>query len=171
MRRTSFEEMGCPIAGALDLVGDWWTLLIMRDVLDGFSRFDELERNLGIAPNMLTRRLRTLVDNGLVERRRYSDSPARYEYLPTASGKDLRPVIVALYAWGAKHSAVGTSQVVLVDRDSGDEILPALVDRNSGRRLSELRIEFLPGPRADAEMRRRLDPESRAVRRRRAEAG
>jgi DNA-binding HxlR family transcriptional regulator len=168
MRRTSFETMGCPIAGALDFVGDWWTLVIMRDVLDGFSRFDELQRNLGIAPNMLTRRLRTLVDNGLVERRQYAESPARHEYVPTPSGRDLRPVIVALYAWGAKHSAVGTSQVVLVDEDTGAEIVPGLVDRNTGRQLSEMNMAFLPGPRADAEMRRRLDPEFRAARRRRA---
>ncbi|MEU7628781.1 helix-turn-helix domain-containing protein [Nocardia sp. NPDC049220] len=167
MRRKSFQGMGCPIAGALEHVGEWWTLLIMRDVLDGYTRFDELERNLGIAPTMLTSRLRTLVEAGLVERARYSASPPRYEYRPTASGRDLASVIVALYTWGAKHTAVRNSQVTLVDQDSGREIDPVFVDRHSGRRLSEMNSAFLAGPEADTFIQTRLDPELRASRRRR----
>ena len=73
MRQSSFNNMGCPIAGALENVGEWWSLLIMRDALDGFTRFDEFEENLGIAPNILTRRLKSLTEAGLLERRQYSD--------------------------------------------------------------------------------------------------
>ncbi|MVU82630.1 transcriptional regulator [Nocardia sp. ET3-3] len=168
MRRTSVESMGCPIAGALDQVGDWWTLLIMRDALDGFSRFDEFGYNLGIAPNMLTRRLSTLVETGLLERRRYHDAPPRYEYIATAKGRDLFPVVVALYEWGRKHADTAEPSVILVDRETGDEIVPGLVDRDSGRPLSTIDFTFLAGPGADDRMRERLDPDRRAARRRRA---
>ncbi|MGW5379491.1 winged helix-turn-helix transcriptional regulator [Nocardia sp. NPDC003999] len=167
MRRTSFQAMGCPIAGALEYVGDWWTLLIVRDALDGFTRFDEFERNLGIAPNMLTRRLRTLVESGLLERRRYSQSPPRYEYVITDKGQDLSPVLVALYAWGRKHTGSDAPSVVLTDRDTGEEVMPGLVDQHSGRPLSAVDLAFLAGPGADGFMRERLDPELREARRRR----
>lgn len=168
MRRTSFQTMGCPIAGALEHVGDWWTLLIMRDALDGFSRFDEFGHNLGIAPNMLTRRLNTLVEAGLLERRRYNDAPPRYEYIVTGKGRDLFPVVVALYEWGRKHADTAEPSVVLVDRDTGEEIVPGLVDRDSGRPLSTVNFAFLAGPGADDRMRERLDPDRRAARRHRA---
>ncbi|MEU2042674.1 winged helix-turn-helix transcriptional regulator [Nocardia niwae] len=167
MRRTSFEALGCPIAGALEYVGDWWTLLIVRDALDGFTRFDEFERNLGIAPAMLTKRLRTLVESGLLERRRYRQSPPRYEYIITDKGRDLSPVLVALYAWGRKHAGTGEPSVVLTDQETGAEIVPGLVDRDSGRPLSEVKLAFLAGPGADPPMRERLDPELRAARRHR----
>ncbi|MFJ4654850.1 winged helix-turn-helix transcriptional regulator [Nocardia sp. NPDC088792] len=168
MRRTSFEPMGCPVAGALELVGDWWTLVIMRDVLDGFTRFDELQRNLGIAPTMLTRRLQSLVETGLVSREQYSTTPKRFEYMPTDRGKDLAVVIVALYAWGVKHSAAGSGQVVLLDQDTGEEIVPVFADERTGRRLSEINTTFLAGSRADPAMRERLDPQLRQTRRERA---
>ncbi|GAJ81247.1 putative HxlR family transcriptional regulator [Nocardia brasiliensis NBRC 14402] len=148
-------------------MGDWWTLLIVRDALDGFTRFDEFERNLGIAPTMLTRRLRTLVDSGLLERRRYSQSPPRYEYLITDKGRDLSPVLIALYAWGRKHAGTEAPSVVLTDGDTGQEIVPGLMDQHSGNPLSALNLAFLAGPGADQPMRERLDPELRAARRQR----
>ncbi|MGF0310476.1 MULTISPECIES: winged helix-turn-helix transcriptional regulator [Nocardiaceae] len=156
--------MECPIAGALEQVGEWWTLLILRDVLDGFSRFDELESNLGIAPNMLTRRLKGLVDGGLLAKVQYSERPARHEYVPTARARELGPVIVALYAWGNKHVPQQDRRVVLVDGD-GRPIDPVLVDRETGQSLRESRAQFLPGPAASEAVRRRLDPELRAARR------
>jgi len=105
MRRKSFDKMSCPIARSLERVGEWWSMLIMRDALHGMTRFDEFQNNLGIAPNMLTRRLNSLVEAGLLERRRYSEHPPRHEYVPTARGRDLRPVVIALLAWGNKHFA------------------------------------------------------------------
>lgn len=155
--------MGCPIACALEQVGEWWTLLIMRDALDGFTRFDEFERNLGIAPNMLTRRLKSLVEAGLLERRQYQDRPPRHEYLPTRRGRELTPVIVALYAWGNKHASDGRG-VVLVD-DQGKEIDPVFVDRRTGRTLGESNARFVAGPAASTALALRLDPDLRADRR------
>ncbi len=87
MQRKSFGNMPCPIARSLERVGEWWSILILRDALHGFTRFDEFQKSLGIAPNMLTRRLNALVEAGLLERRRYSEHPPRDEYLPTARGR------------------------------------------------------------------------------------
>ncbi len=80
MQRKSFGKMPCPIARSLERVGEWWSILIIRDALHGFTRFDEFQKNLNIAPNMLTRRLSALVDAGLLRRLRYSERPPRYEY-------------------------------------------------------------------------------------------
>src|SRR3546814_2453986 len=83
MQRKSFRNMPCPIARSLERVGEWWTMLILRDALHGMTRFDEFQKSLGIAPNMLTRRLDTLVEAGLLERRLYSERPPRHEYVVT----------------------------------------------------------------------------------------
>src|ERR1700682_864375 len=105
MQHKSFRNMPCPIARSLERVGEWWSMLIMRDALHGMTRFDEFQSSLGIAPNMLARRLKALVEAGLRERRRYSERPPRDEYVPTARGRDFRPVLVLLLAWGNKHFA------------------------------------------------------------------
>src|SRR4051794_16679096 len=98
MQRKSFGKMTCPIARGLERVGEWWSILIIRDALHGLTRFDQFQQSLGIAPNMLARRLNALVKAGLLERRRYSERPARYEYVLTERGYDFRSVIVAMYA-------------------------------------------------------------------------
>src|SRR5215470_10385203 len=100
MQRKSFGRMPCPIARSLERVGEWWSMLILRDALHGYTRFDEFQKSLGIAPNMLARRLDALVEAGLLERRRYSEHPPRDEYLPTDCARDFRPVLIALTAWG-----------------------------------------------------------------------
>src|SRR5256714_7319538 len=100
MQRKSFGTMQCPIARSLQRVGEWWSILILRDALHGLTRFDEFQKGLGIAPNMLTRRLNGLVEAGLLERRRYSEHPPRDEYLLTERGRDFRVVVLALLAWG-----------------------------------------------------------------------
>jgi DNA-binding HxlR family transcriptional regulator len=84
MQRKSFGRMSCPIARSLERVGEWWSILILRDALHGLTRFDQFQKSLGIAPNMLTRRLSALVDAGLLVRRRYSERPPRDEYVLTA---------------------------------------------------------------------------------------
>ena len=137
MRRKSFGDMPCPVARGLERVGEWWSILILRDALRGLTRFDEFQRNLGIAPNMLARRLDGLVAAGLLERRRYSERPPRDEYLPTAAGRDFRPVIQALLAWGNRHFPPDNAVVRIVDRETGLEADPVLVDRVSGRPLSD----------------------------------
>jgi DNA-binding HxlR family transcriptional regulator len=105
MQRKSFAEMPCPIARSLERVGEWWSILILRDAFAGTTRFDDFQKSLGIAPNMLTRRLAALVDAGMLERRRYSEHPPRDEYVLTGRGRDFRPVLVELVAFGRKHFA------------------------------------------------------------------
>ena len=100
MQRKSFADMPCPIARSLERVGEWWSMLILRDAFGGTTRFDDFQQSLGIAPNMLTRRLAALVEAGLLERRRYSERPPRDEYVLTERGRDFQPVLVALVAFG-----------------------------------------------------------------------
>jgi DNA-binding HxlR family transcriptional regulator len=103
MRRKSFAEDVCPVARTLDRVGDPWSMLILRDAGFGLSRFDQFVESLGIAPNMLTRRLESLVEAGLLERRAYSEAPPRHDYVLTAKGRDFQPVLVALKSFGDRH--------------------------------------------------------------------
>jgi len=105
MRRTSFAGMHCSIARSLEVMGDWWTPLILRDLHLGLTRFDELATDLEISRNLLTTRLAALVEHGLVERRRYSEHPPRDTYHLTAAGRDLVPVLAALSAWGDRWVA------------------------------------------------------------------
>lgn len=103
MKRASLADNVCPVARTLDRVGDWWSMLILRDAGFGLTRFDQFAESLGIAPNMLTRRLKSLVDDGLLERRRYSERPPRDEYILTDKGRDFRPVLEALKVFGNTH--------------------------------------------------------------------
>ena len=105
MQHKSFADMTCPIARSLEHVGEWWSMLILRDAFGGTTRFDDFQQSLGIAPNMLTRQLAALVEAGLLERRRYSERPPRDEYVLTERGRDFKPVLVALVAFGKKHFA------------------------------------------------------------------
>jgi DNA-binding HxlR family transcriptional regulator len=155
MQRKSFDRMVCPIARSLERVGEWWSILILRDALHGLTRFDQFQKSLGIAPNMLARRLSALVDAGLIERRRYSEHPPRDEYVLTARGRDFRPVLVALLAWGNRHFAPEGASVLLVDAKSGAAVDPILVDRATGRPIKEPDFAFAPGPAATEGVRRR----------------
>ena len=101
MRHKSFAGMHCPIARSLNVVGEWWTLLIVRDALDGARRFEDF-RATGIADNILSTRLELLVREGIFERQAYQEHPPRHEYLLTDKGRDLLPVIVALGVWGLR---------------------------------------------------------------------
>jgi len=147
--------MQCPIARSLERVGEWWSILILRDAFHGLTRFDQFQKSLDIAPNMLTRRLNALVESGLLERRRYNEHPPRDEYVLTERGRDFRPVLWALLAWGNKHFAPEGASVVLVDAETGAQADPVLVDRNTGRLLVEPAFRSAPGPAADERTRRR----------------
>jgi DNA-binding HxlR family transcriptional regulator len=148
MQRKSFEDMPCPVARSLERVGEWWSMLILRDALHGFTRFDQFQKSLGIAPNMLTRRLNALVEAGLLERRRYSEHPPRDEYILTACGRDFRPVIVALLAWGNRHFAPEGRSVRLIEAQSGREADPIMLDRGTGRPIEPPDYVYVSGPAA-----------------------
>jgi DNA-binding HxlR family transcriptional regulator len=155
MRRKSFGNLQCPIARSLERVGEWWSILILRDAFLGATRFEQFQKSLDIAPNMLTRRLKALVDSGLMKRRRYSAHPPRDEYVLTARGRDFRPVLWALLAWGNRHFAPEGASVVIVDGETGALADPVLIDRTSGRPLTGPPFRSAAGPAANEDMRRR----------------
>lgn len=137
MRHKSFEDMQCPIARSLDRVGEWWSILILRDAFYGMTRFDEFEKSLGIAPSILTRRLNGLIDSGLLEKRQYLEKPPRYEYHLTTRGREFKSVLVSLMAWGNEHFAPDRARVVLIDMETGHEVKPILIDQRTGKIISE----------------------------------
>jgi DNA-binding HxlR family transcriptional regulator len=156
MQRKTFRKMLCPVARTLDRVGEWWSMLILRDAFHGLTRFEQFQTSLEIAPNMLTRRLNALVDEGLLERRRYSEHPPRYEYLLTEMGRDFWPVLVAFSVYGNRHFAEDGIAGRLVDAETGRPVDPVLIDRESGDVLDRTRYTFGPGPAADAALRMRM---------------
>ncbi len=162
MQRKSLGNMQCPIARSLERVGEWWSILILRDSFHGLRRFDEFEKSLGIAPNMLTKRLNGLVETGLLERRQYNDRPPRFEYLLTERGRDFRPVLQALLTWGNKHFAPEGASVLIVNQETGQIAEPVMMDNVSGRPLSDPVFRSAPGPAADERTRQRHTGQSQA---------
>jgi DNA-binding HxlR family transcriptional regulator len=149
MKRTGFAKADCPVARALDAIGDWWSLLIVRDAFDGLRRFGDFQKNLGIAKGMLTTRLRTLVELGVLEQVAAADGSAYQEYALTKKGRDLFPVVVSLRQWGEAHLyARGEAHSVLLDQAEqpvGQLVLPS----KTGRPLmwSETRVKKAAGRR------------------------
>jgi DNA-binding HxlR family transcriptional regulator len=155
MQRKDFGAMQCPIARSLERVGESWSILILRDAFQGMTRFDQFQKSLGIAPNMLTRRLNSLVESGLLERRRYSERPPRDGYVLTPRARDFRPVMWALIAWGNKHFAPEGESIVVVDAETGTHAEPVIVDRVSGRPLRAPDFKVVAGPAANERVRQR----------------
>ncbi|MCE0850117.1 MULTISPECIES: winged helix-turn-helix transcriptional regulator [Pseudomonas] len=124
----------CPIARSLAVAGDSWSVLILRDAHAGLSRFDQFRKSLGIAPTMLTRRLATLTEEGLLEKRRYSEHPPREEYLLTAAGRDFLPVLFMIGAWGRQHRG-GGKLTRFFDAETGTEIKAVAVDEVTGAKI------------------------------------
>ncbi len=118
MRRTSFADMHCSLARTLEVIGDWWSPLILRDLYLGLSRFDELADDLGISRNLLARRLNDLVDHGLIERRSYQDHPPRHDYVLSEAGRGLIPPLIALTAWGDRWVGPSAGPPLLFDHRS-----------------------------------------------------
>jgi DNA-binding HxlR family transcriptional regulator len=165
MQRTSFESLDCPIARSLECIGEWWSILILRDAFLGAARFDDFQRRLGIAPNMLARRLRALTDRGLFERRQYSDRPPRFEYALTERGRDFFPVLASLGTWGRRHVARDTT-VSIADRRSGAPLDPVVVDRGTLAPITAETAGFVRAAAASARTRSPRRP--RPVRKMRA---
>lgn len=150
MRRTRFDRAPCPIARATDLVGDWWTPIILRNVMLGQRRFDELCASLGVPRAILARRLRRLVAEGLLEKRLYQEHPPRHEYVPTEKGRAFWEVLAALWRFGEDWlwDPGKAPPVELIDRETGVRVRPALVDENTGRRLTLDRVQVRLSERA-----------------------
>jgi DNA-binding HxlR family transcriptional regulator len=128
VKRTSFANDNCPIARSLDAIGDWWSMLIIRDALFGVRRFGEFQKNLGLAKNILAVRLRALVDQGILKMAPASDGSAYQEYLLTPKGRGVFPVLVALRQWSEEFD------------DQPDEIGTILVDKEKGRPVRKLEL-------------------------------
>ncbi|MEV0279060.1 helix-turn-helix domain-containing protein [Streptomyces sp. NPDC050610] len=134
--RTRFDDSDCPVARSVDAIGDWWSLLIVRDAFDGSRRFGEFQRSLGVAKNILTARLRGLVAGGVLETVPASDGSAYREYVLTPKGRALFPVIVALRQWGeGNFFAPGEPHSQLVDRRQERPLRALEVLSADGRRL------------------------------------
>jgi DNA-binding HxlR family transcriptional regulator len=137
MRRKSLSGAACPIARSLDVIGDWWTLLIVRDALRGTRRFSEFQKSLGVSKNILTRRLRTLVEQGILELIPASDGSAYQEYRLTERGRGLFQVLVALGQWGQESlAAEGVHRMGLVDREHRQPVRKLEVRASDGRLLA-----------------------------------
>lgn len=136
MRRTSLKDSECPVARALDCIGDWWSLLIVRDAFDGLRRFGEFQRSLGVAKNILTARLRQLLDAGILELTPAVDGGRYGEYVLTSRGRELFPVIVALRQWGESHFfRRNEPHSVLLDRENNRPVRKLEVFSKDGRVL------------------------------------
>ncbi|MDB5399317.1 MAG: transcriptional regulator, HxlR family [Rhodopila sp.] len=154
MQHTRLDTLPCPIARALDRVGEWWNILILRDAFRGLTRFDQFQKSLGIAPNILSRRLRGLVEAGLLEKIRYNQRPPRDEYVLTPVGRDFQPVLWAMLAWGNRHFMPFGQEVALVDPATGLHADPVMVDGKSGKRLDQAVLRPIPRPTLDDARRR-----------------
>jgi DNA-binding HxlR family transcriptional regulator len=153
--RIRIEDRECPLSTTAAIVGEWWTLLLLHDAFDGYTRFDQFQRNLNISTSMLTSRLNTLIEAGVLGRRQYQSNPPRFEYVLTELGRSLRPVIVALAAWGNSRLAPEQRSMILVDAETGDEVDPVMVDSKTGRRVDGDDFVFAAGPAASAAFRDR----------------
>ncbi len=130
----------CPIARSVACLGDSWSILILRDASFGLTRFDQFRTSLGIAPSILTRRLAALTEEGLLEKRRYSERPPRDEYLLTEAGRDFIPVLVMIGAWGQKHRGSGMTRTF--DAETGQEVKPVAIDSVTGERIGSRPFQF-----------------------------
>ena len=149
VKRTSLEGDGCPIARALDVIGDWWSLLIIREALIGRRRFGEFQKSLGLAKNILTVRLRALVERGILELAPASDGSAYQEYLLTPKGRGIFPIIVALRQWSEEFDETPEEiATILVDRESGRPVKKLELHARDGRLLGLGDITLKPRPTA-----------------------
>ena len=147
VKRTSLECAECPIARSLDAIGDWWSLLIIRDALLGARRFGEFQRSLGLAKNILTVRLRTLVDQGILKMAPASDGSAYQEYVPTPKGRGVFPILVALRQWSEEFDERPEQiATILVDRKNGRPVRKLELHSQDGRLLTSADTALKPRP-------------------------
>lgn len=144
MKRADLADADCGIAQALGVLGDWWTFLVVRDIAGGTTRFDALQRELGVSRRALTERLASLVAHGVLEKRPYSAHPPRYDYVLTAKGEGLLPTLVALQDWGTRH-VMGDGALTATSADGSAEV--RRVHELVGRRLPDVVLERHDGGR------------------------
>lgn len=152
MQRPSFADMDCSIAQTLEVVGEWWSLMVVREVFFGRRRFEEMHADLGIARNTLTNRLTRLVEEGILERRSYSESGRRAEYHLTPAGRDLYRVFVAMMEWGDRWRPRPDGPSTVMVHACGQQTTPTLVCDHCGEPVTTETLRMRPSPsRADDE--------------------
>jgi DNA-binding HxlR family transcriptional regulator len=144
MRRASFRHLNCSVAQTLEVVGDWWSLLIVRDVFFGMTRFDEIQRRLGIARNTLTDRLDWLCRHDVLARVPYGNSGNRFAYHLTEKGRDLQPVLLAMIAWGDTWGATADHPPLQPCDANGDPVELRIVNARTGRHVARDMVRMLP---------------------------
>lgn len=141
MRRTRFDDWPCPIARVTDLVGDWWTPLVLRQCFYGTRRYDDFVQSLGIPRPVLSKRLARLMDEGLLSKQKYEERPPRWEYRLTDKGRAFWDVLAAMWSWGmAWQWDDDDPPLMLVDRKTGAEVRPVVVDETTGKPLDVRRL-------------------------------
>jgi len=148
MQRTSFETMNCSVAQCLEVVGEWWSMLIIRDAFLGVRRFDDFQKRLGISRNILNVRLTSLVDAGVLERVPYQQRPPRHEYRLTDKGRELWPVLTAMREWGDRWAAPGGAPLEVVHEACGQVMHPTFVCSACGEPVDRRSARVRPGPGA-----------------------
>lgn len=150
-KRNAVADQNCSVAKTVAVVGDTWTLLVLREAFFRVTRFDQMQRNLGIARNVLADRLERLVEHEILERVLYSEHPPRYEYKLTEKGRDLYPALIALMQWGDKYACDAGAPVTLVHADCGHETEPYFACSHCGEEVDPrgMRPQAGPGLRAD----------------------
>jgi DNA-binding HxlR family transcriptional regulator len=151
MSKKRFVEMNCAAAQALERIGDWWTLLIVREALYGARTFSEFQEALGIAKNVLTDRLATLVEHGVLAREPVRPGVDRHHYLLTEKGEALLPVLVALMQWGDRYVFDGKGPLRILDERTRRAIRQVVVEDADGTPLTIRDLRFRPGPSANEE--------------------
>jgi DNA-binding HxlR family transcriptional regulator len=146
VERKSFADMQCSVAQCLEVVGEWWSLLILRDVFLGVSRFDDFQERLGISRNTLHQRLHHLVEGGILEKVSYCEHPPRYDYRLTEKGRDLWPVLTAMRQWGDSYAAPNGPPVQITHKKCGRVADAVMVCSICGERLGPFDIRATPGP-------------------------
>jgi DNA-binding HxlR family transcriptional regulator len=150
MQRASFQDMNCSIARSLEVIGEWWTLLILRDAFFGITRFDDFQARLGIARNVLAKRLDTLVDHGVLARRCYDEARARHDYVLTDKGRALWPVLVTIRQWGDEWVlGEGNEPVAMVHTTCGAQTTAVLTCDHCGEQLHGRAVRVVAGPGLD----------------------
>jgi len=148
VQRKSFADLNCSVAQCLDAVGEWWSLLIVRDAFLGVTRFDDFQARLGISRNILARRLNHLVDNGILSRVPYQDHPPRSEYRLTDKGRDLWPVVTAMRQWGDQWAASAGAPLMMKHTACGHLVHAVAACSHCGEPLTIAEITPAPGPGA-----------------------
>jgi DNA-binding HxlR family transcriptional regulator len=137
MRWKELRDEPCPVARGLSVIGDRWTVLILRDCFQRVRRFEQFQQRLGVTRHVLANRLRKLEDAGVLRKERYQERPPRYEYRLTEAGKELYPVLVSLIKWANEHvPSTVPSSFLLVSRATGEPITPLLIDENTGEPIT-----------------------------------